>query len=249
MNIGVSGWVGFNAFIAAMLLLDLFVLQREAHAPGLREAAIWSGVWIALALLFGAGVYRLGGAQAGLEFLTGYVIEKSLSLDNIFVILLIFTSFGVPSRYQHRVLFWGVAGALAMRGLFITVGTLVLERWHWVVYIFGALLLFTAIRTVLKNDTQPDPSRIPLVRIVRHLVPMSAGYRGQRFLIREGGRWLATPLLLVLVLVEASDLLFAVDSIPAVLAISTDPFIVYTSNAFAVLGLRSLYLLLAAVMP
>lgn len=249
MKIGLWGWLLFNGFIAAMLLLDLFVLQREARALKTREAAIWSALWIALALLFNGGVYAWGGAQAGLDFLTGYLIEKSLSLDNIFVIVVIFTFFGVPLRYQHRVLFWGVAGALVMRGAFIAIGTLVLERWHWLVYFFGAFLLLTAVRLLFRSDTAPDLRRNPIVRLARRLVPMTPRFDGQRFLVRQGTRWLATPLLLVLILVEVSDLLFAVDSIPAVLAITRDPFIVFTSNAFAVLGLRSLYLLLATVVP
>lgn len=248
MQIGIWGWVLFNAFIASMLLLDLFVVQRESHALKAREATMWSALWIALALLFNAALYAWGGAQAGIEFFTGYLIEKSLSLDNIFVIVIIFTFFGVEARYQHRVLFWGVAGALVMRGLFIGIGALVLQRWHWVIYLFGALLLFTGIRMALKKDAPPDVERNPVARLARRLVPMTQEYQGQHFFVRQNGRRLATPLLLVLLLVEVSDLLFAVDSIPAVLAITRDPFIVYTSNAFAVLGLRSLYLLLASVM-
>ena len=249
MKIGIWGWVLFNAFIASMLLLDLFVLQRECRAMKARAATAWSGLWIGLALLFNAAVYVWGGAQAGIEFLTGYLIEKSLSLDNIFVMVVIFTYFGVEARYQHRVLFWGVAGALVMRGLFLAAGALALQRWHWIIYLFGALLLLTGIRTALKSDTPAQLAGNLVTRLARRRLPLTQQYYGEHFIVRENGKRVATPLLLVLLIVEVSDLLFAVDSIPAVLAITRDPFIVYTSNAFAVLGLRALYLLLASVIP
>ena len=242
-------WAGFNLFILAMLALDLGVFHRKAHEVSLKEATVWSVVWISLALVFNAGLWFFRGAEPAVQFFTGYLIEKSLSLDNIFVIVVIFTFFGVHARYQHRVLFWGVAGALVMRGLFIGVGSLVLQRWHWVIYFFGALLLFTGIRMAFRSDAPSDLNRNPVVRLALRLVPMTREYHGERFFVHQGGKRLATPLLLVLVLVEVSDVLFAVDSIPAVLAITRDPFIVYTSNAFAVLGLRSLYLLLAAAVP
>jgi len=249
MDISLVGWVVFNAFIALMLLFDLLIAQRSTRLTQFRTAALWSVIWIALALLFNAALYLSVGPQAGLEFLAGYLVEKSLSLDNIFVFTVIFGSFRVPLQHQHRVLFWGVAGALVMRGLFIALGALALERWHWVVYIFGALLLVTAVRTLRSHDANRDIAESRIVRLVQATLPMSREFHGNRFFVRVDGRLLATPLLLVLIVVELTDVLFAVDSIPAVLAITTDPFIVYTSNAFAVLGLRSLYLLLAAAIP
>ena len=249
MNISPVGWVVFNAFIALMLLFDLRIVQRSTRTTHYRTAALWSLIWIALALLFNAVVYLSAGPRAGLEFLAGYLVEKSLSLDNIFVFTVIFGSFQVPLQHQHRVLFWGVAGALVMRGLFIAVGTLALERWHWVVYILGALLLVTAVRTLRGHVGNRDIAQSRIVRLVQATLPMTREYHGNRLFVRVDGRLLATPLLLVLIVVELTDVLFAVDSIPAVLAITTDPFIVYTSNAFAILGLRSLYLLLAAAIP
>lgn len=249
MNISPVGWVVFNAFIALMLLFDLRSVQRSTRTTHFRTAALWSLIWIALALLFNAVVYLSAGPQAGLEFLGGYLVEKSLSLDNIFVFTVIFGSFQVPLQHQHRVLFWGVVGALVMRGLFIALGTLALERWHWVVYILGALLLVTAVRTLRSHDGNRDIAQSRMVRRVQATLPMTREYHGNRLFVRVDGRLLATPLLLVLIVVELTDVLFAVDSIPAVLAITTDPFIVYTSNAFAVLGLRSLYLLLATAIP
>ena len=238
-------WLLFNLFIVGLLVLDLGVFHRRAHAVALREAAIWSAVWIGLALAFNAGVYWWRGPQAAAEFLTGYLVEKSLSVDNVFVIALILGSFAVPAALQHRVLFWGVFGALVMRAGFILGGTALLERFHWMLYAFGALLVATGIKMVVVRGHGLDPHRHPAVRLMRRLLPTTEGYVGGRFLLRRDGRWLATPLLLVLVLIETSDLLFAVDSIPAILAISRDPFIVYTSNVFALLGLRSLYFLLA----
>jgi tellurite resistance protein TerC len=247
LDIGVWGWIAFNAFILFMLALDLGVFHRKAHDVTVREAAIWTGVWIALALVFNLWIYQRAGQEIALEFLTGYLIEKSLSVDNIFVMVMIFSFFNVPSQYQHRVLFWGVLGALVMRGAFIGVGTYVLHHWHPVIYIFGALLVFTGIRMALKSEEQPDLAKNPIIRLARRLMPVTESYHGAQFTVREGGRLLATPLFLVLLLVEASDLVFAIDSIPAIFAITDNAFIVYTSNVFAILGLRSMYFMLGDI--
>ena len=244
-------WVAFNAFVLAMLAVDLFVFHREAHEVRLREAAAWSLVWIALALLFGLGVYQFMGREAGLEYFAGYVIEKALSVDNIFVFVLIFTSFKVPARYQHRVLFWGILGALLMRGAMIGAGAYLIQQFHWIIYLFGAFLVFTGIRMATHNDHDLEPESSLAIRFVRRLMPVTSAYHGQDFFVRErvadGVRLAATPLFVVLVLVETTDLIFAVDSIPAIFAITQDPFIVYSSNVFAILGLRALYFLLADV--
>ncbi|MCC7355085.1 MAG: TerC family protein [Anaerolineae bacterium] len=241
-------WVAFNVVVLAMLALDLGVLHRKAHAVRLREAAIWSAVWICLSLAFNGVVYLWRGPEAGLQFLTGYLIEKSLSIDNIFVFVLIFSYFSVPATYQHRVLFWGVLGALVMRAILIAAGVVLIEKFHWIIYIFGAFLIFTGWRMARHQEIELHPEANPVVRLARRFIPIHPHYEGQSFFIRQGGRLLATPLLLVLLIVESTDLVFAVDSIPAVLAISTDPFIVYTSNVFAILGLRALYFLLAGIM-
>jgi len=240
-------WLGFIAFVLAMLSLDLGVFHRKAHEVRPREAGIWTAVWVTLALLFAAGLYFVENRQVALTFLTGYVIEESLSVDNIFVMVLIFEYFRVPKSVQHRVLFYGILGALVMRGLFIAAGTALITRFHWVLYVFGAMLIVTGIRMARKQDEGFEGERSPIVRGVRRLVPISTEYHGSRFFITEGGRRRATPLLLVLVLVEITDLIFAIDSIPAIFGVTRDPFIVFTSNIFAVLGLRSLYFLLAAV--
>jgi tellurite resistance protein TerC len=241
-------WVGFNAFVLAMLALDLGVFHRKAHVVSFKEASVWSAVWISLALVFNGGVWHFMGQQKGVEFLTGYLIEKSLSVDNIFVIALVFSYFTVPAQYQHRVLFWGILGALVMRAAFIAAGAALITNFHWVVYLFGAFLVVTGIKMALAPDKGLEPERNPVVRLVRRLMPVTDRYHGQSFFVRQGGVLAATPLFLVLVLVEATDLVFAVDSIPAIFAITTDPFIVYTSNVFAILGLRSLYFLLGGVM-
>ena len=246
-------FAGFTAFVLGLLALDLGVFHRQAHAVSLKEAAAWSVAWIALALAFNAGVAALLGPQAGLEFLTGYLIEKALSVDNVFVFVLIFSSFAVPPQYQHRVLFWGVLGALVMRAAMIFAGAYLLAQVHWIIYVFGAFLVVTGVRMATQTEHALEPEANPVVRLVRRLVPVSGAYHGQRFFVRRprtpGGvvRLMATPLLVVLVLVETTDLLFAVDSIPAIFAVTTDPFLVYTSNVFAILGLRSLYFLLAGV--
>jgi tellurite resistance protein TerC len=244
-------WVGFNAFVLAMLAVDLFVFHKEAHEVRAREAAAWSLVWIVLALVFGAGVYRFMGREAGLEYFTGYLIEKALSVDNIFVFVLIFSSFRVPARYQHRVLFWGILGALLMRGAMIAAGAYLIQQFHWIIYIFGAFLVFTGIRTAMHVEHDFDSESSLPIRLIRRLVPVTNAYHGQRFFVREQGhrrsRLMATPLFVVLALVETTDLIFAVDSIPAIFAVTQEPFIVYSSNVFAILGLRALYFLLADV--
>ena len=241
-------WAGFNLFVLAMLALDLGVFHRKAHAVSIREATVWSAVWISLALLFNAGIWYFQGSEAGVQFLTGYLIEKSLSVDNIFVIALIFSYFAVPAIHQHRVLFWGILGALVMRAAFILAGAALLEAFHWIIYVFGAFLIITGIKMALVHDMEIHPENNPVLRLVRRLVPVTSDYRHGHFFVRENGRRWATPLFMVLVLVETTDLIFAVDSIPAIFAVTTDPFLVYTSNIFAILGLRSLYFLLAGVM-
>jgi len=240
-------WIGFIAFILAMLALDLGVFHRKVHEVRVREAAIWTAVWVALALAFAGGLAWFYGRHQALTFLTGYVIEESLSADNIFVIVLIFDYFAVPKACQHRVLFYGILGALAMRGLFIGLGTVLLARFHWVIYIFGGMLVVTGVRMAFKQDERFDADQNPIVKAVRRFVPLSSDFHGKHFFTVENGRRIATPLLLVLVLVEFTDLVFAIDSIPAIFGVTRDPFIVFTSNIFAVLGLRSLYFMLAAV--
>jgi tellurite resistance protein TerC len=240
-------WVGFNAFVLLMLALDLGVFHRRAHEVKLKEAAAWSAVWVTVALLFNVIIYLYAGPQAGLEFLTGYLVEKSLAVDNIFVIAMIFSYFAVPSIYQHRVLFWGILGALVMRGAFIGAGAYALERWHWVIYVFGGILLLTGIKMAVRKDEAVDLENNVVVKTARRWLPISARYDGQKFWTVESGKRMATPLFLVLLLVEVTDLVFAIDSIPAIFAITKDPFLVYTSNVFAILGLRSMYFLLAGV--
>ena len=240
-------WVLFNLFVLGMLALDLGVFHREAHVIRAKEAAIWTAVWVSLALLFALGLYIWQDAQTALTFLTGYVIEESLSVDNIFVIVMIFAYFGVPRQYQHRVLFWGIVGALVMRGTFIALGALLLQRFHWIIYIFGGLLIVTGVRMAIRHDETFDAEKNPVYRIARRSLPFTARYDGQKFFTLENGRKVATPLFLVLLMVEFTDLIFAIDSIPAIFAVTRDPFIVYTSNIFAILGLRSLYFLLAGV--
>ncbi len=240
-------WIGFVAFILAMLALDLGVFHRKAHEVRPREAGVWVAVWVALALLFAVGLWRLEGSTAALTFLTGYVIEESLSVDNLFVMVVIFNYFAVPAASQHRVLFYGILGALVMRGLFIGLGALLLSQFEWILYVFGAMLLITGIRMLFKHDEEFEGEQNRVVRIVRQFVPLTKEYHGKHFFVSENGRRIATPLLLVLVLVEFTDLVFAVDSIPAIFGITRDPFLVFTSNIFAILGLRSMYFLLAAV--
>jgi len=240
-------WIGFHLFVFAMLALDLGVFHRKAHVVSFRESLTWTVVWISLALLFNLGIWHFRGEQPALEFLTGYLIEYSLSMDNVFVFALIFSYFGVPQEYRHRVLFWGILGALIMRALMIGLGVALIAKFAWIIYVFGAFLIITGIKMIVKRDEEIHPERNPVVRLFRRFVPVTSDYRGQSFVVREAGRWVATPLLLVLVLVEVSDLIFAVDSIPAIFAVTRDPFIVYTSNVFAILGLRSLYFVLGGV--
>lgn len=240
-------WLGFNIFVLGMLALDLGVFHRKAHAVSTKEAAIWSIIWIALALIFNAGLYFFGDHELALQFFTGYLIEKSLSVDNIFVFALLFTSLSVPASSQHRVLFWGILGALVMRGILIGLGATLLETFHWIIYLFGALLIVTGIRMAIHKGGEVHPERNPLLRLVRRIAPMTHDYERDRFLIRRAGKLLITPLLLALLAVETTDLIFALDSIPAIFAVTWDPFIVYTSNVFAILGLRSLYFVFANV--
>jgi tellurite resistance protein TerC len=233
--------------VLALLALDLGVFHRAAHTVKAREAAIWSVVWVALSLTFNAGIYFYWGRQAALEFLTGYLIEKALSVDNIFVFLLVFSYFQVPAKYQHRVLFWGVLSALVMRGAMIAAGSYLIARFEWILYIFGVFLVVTAVRMATQDDRAIEPEANPVIRLVRSLIPVTNVYHGQRFFVRDKSRWVATPLFIVLVFIEVTDLVFAVDSIPAVFAVTKDTFLIYTSNVFAILGLRSLYFLLADV--
>jgi tellurite resistance protein TerC len=250
-------WVGFVIFVLVMLAVDLGVFNRKAHEIRLREAARWSALTSVLALIFASGIWLgwlpvgVAGADKALEFLTGYVIELALSVDNIFVFVLIFSYFKVPPKYQHRVLFWGVLGALGMRGAMIGAGAILIERFHWVIYVFGAFLVFTGIRMATQDEMDIEPESNPALKLVRRVLPVSNIYHGQHFFIKDtvGGRlrWVATPLFVVLVLVETTDLIFAVDSIPAIFAVTRDPFLVFTSNVFAILCLRSLYFLLARI--
>ena len=238
-------WGSFTAFILAMLALDLGVFHRKAHEVRFKEAVGWSIFWIGLALAFNAWVAYAFGPQKGMEFLTGYLIEKALSVDNVFVFLVVFTTFSVPAVYQHRVLFWGVVGALVMRAVFIAAGAAVLEAFHGIIYFFGALLLFTGIKLLVQRNHEEHPERNPVFRLLQRFIPSTSEYHGQRFWVRVDGRRLATPLFTVLLLIEFTDVVFAVDSIPAIFAVTRDPFIVFTSNIFAILGLRALYFCLA----
>jgi|HigsolmetaAR201D_1030396.scaffolds.fasta_scaffold15127_2 integral membrane protein, TerC family len=252
-------WVGFNLFVIAMLALDLGVFHKEDHAVSVKEASIWSVVWISLAMVFNIGIYffwdkmmpgsSYSNGEAGLAFFTGYLIEKSLSVDNIFVFVLLFSTFAVPAKFQHRVLFWGIFGALVMRGIMIAIGASLIHQFHWVIYIFGAFLIFTGLRMAFSSgEEEIHPEHNPLVKILRRVMPVSKDYEGHSFFVKRAGTWMATPLFVVLLVVESTDLIFAVDSIPAIFAVTDDPFLVYTSNVFAILGLRSLYFVLAGVM-
>lgn len=240
-------WIGFSVFILLMLSLDLGLLNRKAHTIKYREAAIWSAIWVTLASMFAGLVFYYQGSTRGLEFVTGYLIELSLSVDNLFVFLLIFSYFKVPSKYQHRVLFWGVMGALVMRLTMIFVGAALINRFHWIIYIFGAFLVYTGIKMFRQEELDIKPDENPIVRLITRYMPITHHYEEQRFFTRVNGKLTGTLLLLVLVIVEVTDLVFAVDSIPAIFAITTNTFIVYTSNVFAILGLRSMYFLLAGV--
>lgn len=247
MEVSSTFWIGFNVFVLLMLALDLGVFNRKAHEVTVKEALIWSGVWMCLALIFNALIYYWFGEPKAIEFLTGYLIEKTLSIDNIFVFVLVFGYFQVPPIYQHKVLFWGILGALLMRVIFIFAGVALIEKFHWTIYIFGAFLIYTGYKMLSQKDKKMEPEKNPLILFVRKIMPISDQFEGGKFFIRQNGKRYATPLFLVLVVIETTDLIFAVDSIPAILAITQDHFIVYTSNVFAILGLRSLYFALAHV--
>lgn len=250
-------WIGFNLFVLALLAIDLGVFHRKAHAVSIKEAAIWSAVWISLSLLFNLGIYffwdvisptsSYTNSEAALAFLAGYLIEKSLSVDNIFVFVVLFSFFAVPAAYQHRVLFWGIIGALIMRGSLIAVGAALLHEFHWIIYVFGAFLIYTGFRMASHKDTELIPDQNILIKIFRRIFPITEAYEEDKFFVRRAGRLFATPLFIVLLVIESTDLIFAVDSIPAIFAVTDNAFIVYTSNVFAILGLRSLYFLLAGV--
>lgn len=239
----------FILFVLLMLAIDLGVFHRRSHVLGRKEAFSWSIVWITLSLLFNAYVWHWQGKEKALEFFTGYLIEKSLSLDNLFVFLMIFMYFGVLEKYQHRVLYWGILGALLMRGAMIAAGAALIARFDWIIYIFGGFLVYTGIKFARQSGVSIHPEKNPVLKWLRRLIPVTRDFHEDHFFVREGARWAATPLFVVLVLVETSDVLFAVDSIPAIFGITRDPFIVFTSNVFAILGLRALYFLLANIMP
>jgi tellurite resistance protein TerC len=240
-------WVSFIAIILILLSIDLGVFHRRAHAVSVREALTWSVIWILLSMVFGFWIYKTFGRQYGLEFFAGYLIEYALSVDNVFVFILIFSYFVVPTRLHHRVLFWGILGALVMRATFIVAGAALIQTFHWVLYVFGIFLFVTGVKILRQGDTRVEPERNPVVKLFRRFVPMTAGYGSGSFFERHQGKWMATPLALVLVTVEATDVVFATDSIPAIFGVTRDPFIVYTSNICAILGLRSMYFLLSAV--
>jgi TerC family integral membrane protein len=241
-------FVAFNVFVLGMLILDLLVFHRSPHEVKLREATIWSVVWISLALLFNGALFVLYGTKTGMEFLTGYVIEKALSVDNIFVFIMIFAYFGVPPKYQHRVLFLGIVGALIMRAIFIGAGVLLIAHFEWILYVFGIILIVSGWKMAFNKEVDVHPDRNMFIRFVRKLFPVTTGFESQKFVVRQNGKLHITPLLLVLITIETTDVVFAVDSIPAVFGVTHDPFIVYSSNVFAILGLRALYFVLSGVM-
>jgi tellurite resistance protein TerC len=247
-SIGSPGlWIGFIAFVIGMLAVDLGIFHRKSHVVGMREALVWSSVWIGLALLFNGVVWKVYGAERGLEFLTGYMIEKSLSVDNIFVFVVIFGALGIPALYQHRVLFWGILTALVLRAVMIFAGTALLARFHWLIYVFGAFLVVTGVKLFIQRQHASNPADSAVMKLARRLIPSTNRLDGEKFFTVENGKRVATPLFMALLLVEATDVVFAVDSIPAIFAVTNDPFIVFTSNIFAILGLRSLFFLLAGV--
>ena len=240
-------WIGFIAFIILLLVVDLGVFHRKSHEVKIKEALIWTGVWILLALIFNYGVYIFMGKEKAVEFLAGYLIEKSLSIDNLFVFIMLFTFFDVKPQYQHKVLFWGIIGALVMRAIFIFSGVILISKFHWIIYIFGAFLVFTGIKMLIQKDETVSPDKNPLVRLFKKFFPVSETMHGDKFFVKINRKTVATPLFIVLLVVEFTDLIFAVDSIPAILAISNDSFIIFTSNVFAILGLRALYFALAGI--
>ena len=247
MEVNGTFWVGFNLFVLSILLLDLGVFNRKAHIVSVKEALAWSGIWICLALIFNSLVYYWFGEQKAIEFFTGYIIEKSLSVDNIFVFVLVFKYFQTPSIYQHKILFWGILGALIMRVIFIFAGVALIEKFHWTIYLFGVFLIYTGYRMFTEKDKKIEPEKNPVIKFFRKVMPVTNHLAGGKFFVTENGKRYATPLFLVLIVIETTDLIFAVDSIPAILAITQDRFIVYSSNVFAILGLRSLYFALAHV--
>ena len=248
MNTQVALWVGFNLFVVAMLAIDLGLFHKKDRAVTPKEAGIWTMVWITISLLFCAGIWHFSGHTPALQWLTAYVVEYSLSVDNLFVFLMVFSYFRVAPEHQHRVLFWGIVGAFVMRAVLIIAGTALVKEFHWLIYLFGAFLVFTAIKMLLSKEEAVDPEQQGIVKLARRVLPVSRSADGSRFFLREDGRLKVTPLFLVLLVVEATDLLFALDSIPAVLGISQDPFIVYSSNVCAILGLRSLFFVVASLM-
>lgn len=241
-------WIGFCALVLTMLALDLGIFHRKSREVSLKEAVTWSGVWIGLALAFNTGIYYWHGGEKALQFLTGYLVELSLSVDNLFVFLLVFGYFKVPAQYRHRVLFWGIIGALILRAVFIAAGVTLIAKFHWMIYLFGALLVASGIKMTLQTGKEIHPERNPVLRLLRRFMHVTPEYEGDRFFVKQHGRILATPLFVVLMILESTDLVFAVDSVPAVLAITPDPFIVFTSNVFAILGLRSMFFALEGVM-
>lgn len=238
-------WIVFGILVPVVLVLDLGVFQRRAHTIGTKEALLLTAGYVALALVFAGAVYFELGREKSFTFITGYIVEYSLSMDNLFVFLLIFSSFAVPSDYQHRVLYWGIIGAIVLRGIFIATGLVILQKLAWVIYIFGAFLVYTGIRIAVKKDGEVDPRKNPILKLSTRYLPVTDAYHEGKFFVRDNRRFLATPLFLALIVVETTDIVFAVDSIPAILAITLDPFLVYTSNIFAILGLRSLFFALA----
>ena len=241
-------WIEFNAFVLVAVFIDMVVFHRRPHKIGIRESLVWSAVWITLAVLFGLGIFHYYGHDRGLEYFTGYLIEKALSVDNLFIFLLIFRAFSVEPRYQHRVLGWGILGALLMRGAMIAAGAALIKHFSWILYIFGAFIIYAGIHMLVAGDAEAHPEKNAIVRFASRHLRMTRTYHEQKFFARENGRLLATPLFLVLLVVELTDVTFALDSIPAIFGITRDPFVVYTSNVFAILGLRALYFLLAGVL-
>lgn len=247
MVVDIYVWIGFLLFVFLMLAFDLGIFHRNSHEVKIKEALVWSAVWISLALFFNYGIYVYMGKEKSLEFLTGYVIEKSLSIDNLFVFIMIFTYFKVEAKYQHKILFWGILGALIMRAIFIFAGVALINKFHWIIYVFGVFLIFTGIKMLFHKDENIDPEKNPLVRLFKMFMPVTTTSHGDKFFVKIGLKTFATPLFIVLLLVEFTDLIFAVDSNPAILAITNDTFIIFTSNVFAILGLRSLYFALAGI--
>ena len=248
MDASIWLWAGVIGFIVIMLLIDLFIFQREAHEVSMSEAIKWSCFWVFCGLAFGGIIFLIGGSKPAGEYMAGYLIEKSLSIDNIFIFALILSYFAVPLKYQHRVLFFGVLGALVLRAIFIVLGSAILENFAWAIYLFGALLVVTGLKLAVQKETEVHPERNLILRLVRRISPMTPDYRGEAFVVKEAGKWIATPLLAVLIVIETTDVVFAIDSIPAIFAITQDTFIVFTSNAFAILGLRALYFVFAGAM-